>query len=40
MKTVRGWGEVAIRTNNLIGPYFSTHKGGDKGTPSPFQLSD
>jgi hypothetical protein len=26
MRTVRG-GKVAIKTNDVVGPYFSTHKG-------------
>lgn len=26
MRTVRG-GKVAIKTNDMIGPYFTTHKG-------------
>lgn len=32
MKTVRG-GKVAVRTNNIIGPFFSTHKGVRQGDP-------
>jgi hypothetical protein len=32
MKTVRG-GKVAIKTNDLIGPYFATHKGVRQGDP-------
>ena len=32
MKTVKG-GKVAIRTNGMIGPYFSTHKGVRQGDP-------
>jgi hypothetical protein len=32
MKTIRG-GKVAIKTNDLIGPYFSTHKGVRQGDP-------
>ena len=32
MKTVKG-GKVAIKTNYLIGPYFTTHKGVRQGDP-------
>jgi hypothetical protein len=32
MKTVKG-GKVAIKTNDLIGPYFTTHKGVRQGDP-------
>ena len=32
MKTIRG-GKVAIKTNDLIGPYFATHKGVRQGDP-------
>jgi hypothetical protein len=32
MKTVRG-GKVAIKTNDVIGPYFATHKGVRQGDP-------
>jgi hypothetical protein len=32
MKTVRG-GKVAIKTNDKIGPYFTTHKGVRQGDP-------
>jgi hypothetical protein len=32
MKTVRG-GKMAIKTNDLIGPYFATHKGVRQGDP-------
>jgi hypothetical protein len=38
LKTVKG-GKVAIRTNDVVGPYFKTHKGvrqGDPFSPSPF----
>jgi hypothetical protein len=32
MRNVRG-GKVAIKTNDVVGPYFSTHKGVRKGDP-------
>jgi hypothetical protein len=32
MRTVRG-GKVAIKTNDMIGPYFTTHKGVRQGHP-------
>jgi hypothetical protein len=32
MKTVRG-GKVVIKTNDLISPYFATHKGVRQGDP-------
>lgn len=41
MRTVRG-GKVAVRTNDLTGPFFSTHKGvrqGDPFSPLLFNLS-
>jgi hypothetical protein len=38
MRTVRG-GKVAIKTNDVIGPYFVTHKGVRQGDPfSPLTL--
>jgi hypothetical protein len=30
MRTVRG-GKVAIKTNDIVGPYFTTHKGVRQG---------
>jgi hypothetical protein len=39
MRTVRG-GKVAIKTNDIVGPYFSTHKGVRQGDPfSPLLFS-
>jgi hypothetical protein len=32
MRTVRG-GKVAIKTNDMLGPYFTTHKGVRQGNP-------
>ena len=32
MRTVRG-GKVAIKTNDMLGPYFTTHKGVRQGDP-------
>jgi hypothetical protein len=32
MRTVRS-GKVAIKTNDVVGPYFSTHKGARQGDP-------
>jgi hypothetical protein len=32
MRTVRG-GKVAIKTNDIVGPYFTTHKGVRQGDP-------
>jgi hypothetical protein len=32
MRTVRG-GKVAIKTNDVVGPYFTTHKGVRQGNP-------
>jgi hypothetical protein len=32
IKTVRGE-KVAVRTNDIIGPYFNTHKGVRQGDP-------
>ena len=32
LKTVKG-GKVAIKTNDVVGPYFSTHKGVRQGDP-------
>jgi hypothetical protein len=40
MRTVRG-GKVAIKTNDMLGPYFTTHKGvrqGDLFSPLLFNL--
>jgi hypothetical protein len=34
LKTVKG-GKVAIRTNDVVGPYFKTHKGVRQGDPFP-----
>jgi hypothetical protein len=41
MKTVRG-GKVAIKKNDMIGPYFTTHKGvrqGDLFSPLLFNIA-
>jgi hypothetical protein len=39
MRTVTG-GKVAITTNDVIGPYFATHKGVRQGDPfCPFCLT-
>jgi hypothetical protein len=32
MRTVRA-GKVAIKTNDMLGPYFTTHKGVRQGDP-------
>jgi hypothetical protein len=34
MKTIRG-DKVAMKTNDVTGPYFTTHKGVRQGDPFP-----